>query len=165
MKTIIKTTSRHPAASINWLVKYAAAYVYRVAQQEQWSDRLDRYPVRITVTNTEHTYCGRSLGLRRYNGDQRAPGDMWAELQRCFLVRIGAASSFPCDSTYKRYKGMPEARLESWQEAVVGVTAHELAHTRYNYDNGHRKNAEIMCEYIEQDCVNEFRKHSAAGWA
>jgi len=162
MKTIIKTTSRHPAASINWLVKYAAAYVYRVAQQEQWSDRLDRYPVRITVANTRHAYCGRYFGLRRYNGDQRARGDKLAELQRCFLVRVGPASKYPCDSTYNRYKDMPEGRLESWQEAIVGVTAHELAHTRYNYDIGNRKDAEIMCEYIEQDCVNEFRKHGAA---
>lgn len=163
MKTIIRSTSRHPANAVNWLVKFAAAYVYRVAQREGWAHKLDAYPVQITVTNTKHAYCGRSLGVRRFPID---PRNIYAghEARRCFLVRVGAASRFPTNSTYARYKDMPEARLESWQEAVVGLTAHELTHTHYAYQTGDRKGDEINCELVEQDCVTEFRKHGCAGF-
>jgi hypothetical protein len=112
MKLIVKSTSRHPANAVNWLVKFAAAYVRTVAAREGWAEKLDAYPVQVTVTNTQHAYCGRSLGVRSFPIDPKNHPAGY-EKRRCFLVRVGAASRFPCDSTYGRYRDMPEARLES----------------------------------------------------
>jgi len=167
MKLIVNTTSQHPAFAVNWLVRFAANYVRTVATSEGWAHKLDAYPVQVNVTNTQHAYCGRSLGLRRiptnHVGSETSIFDRTGgETRRCFLVRVGAASRFPCNSTYARYQDMPEARLEDWQEAVVGLTAHELTHTHYAYQTGDRKGDELNCELVELDCIDLFRKSGRA---
>ena len=161
MKLIVNSTSRHPHNAVNWLVKFAAEYVRTVAAREGWLDKLEAYPVQVTVTNSQHAYCGRSLGVRRFPKDRR---NIYggSEARRCFLVRVGAASRFPTNSTYPRYTEMPEATLNDWQEAVVGLTAHELTHTHYNYATGDRKGDEFNCEMVEIDCVDLFRRSGRA---
>lgn len=156
----LTNTSRYPAHAVRWLATYALRYVRGVAEREGWREQLDRHPVALAVTNCRYTYRGRSLGVRSRTIDPKnTPAGSVTE--RRFLVRIGAPTSFPCDSTYSCYKDMPEARLNDWQEAVVGLCAHEFSHTRYTYAGGDRKGAEEACELIELDCVDAFRRDRA----
>jgi hypothetical protein len=152
MKPVITNTSRYPDRAVNWLVAFAYRQVHAVAVREGWLEKLTRYPIALRLTNSSHAYCGRSLGVRSRAKDRR---NIYAGSvsERCFLVRVGQPERFPCNSTYARFRDMPEARLECWQEAVVGLTAHELSHTQYSG----RREGEINCELVEQDAVAAFR--------
>jgi len=160
LNLIINNTSRYPEHAIRWLATYAARYVRGVAEREGWLERFNRYPLALRLTNCCGSYRGRSLGVRSRPVDPRNPYG-GSVTERCFLVRIGAPNRFPVNSTYNRYKDMPEATLNDWQEAVVGLTAHELSHTHYTYANGDRKGAEEACELIELDCMDAFRRDRA----
>ena len=150
MKLRLENTSRHPDHAVKWLVNYAARYVREEAVRCGWAGRFDARPIQVQVTNCSHSYRGRSLGVRWVGSDR----------VRCFLVRVGSPEQFPVNSKYARYNqdDMPDARLDNWQEAVVGLTAHELSHMQYDYSSGDRKSAEIACELTEVDCVERFRR-------
>lgn len=160
MKTFITNTSQHPDNAVRWLVKFAADEVYQVAQREGWADRFDNTPTLVRVTNTRHSYCGRYLGrymAHAINGFNRrlshfgvAPKDY----VRNILCRIGSAAKFPRPCTYPRYQDMPEMTVADWQEGLVMLAAHELAHTRYSGG----KEGEFNCELVAADAIDAFRK-------
>ncbi len=152
-KIIIKNTSRYPDAKVQALVKFAADYVESEAQRLGWRDKFLADPIQVNVQNTEHTYSG------VYKGIQRNAKTDWVYRRRC-IVRVGAPGAFPVNSKYRRYKAedMPDSTLNSWEECIVGVTAHELSHIHYTYASGDRKGAEQSAEWTELDCVEKFRK-------
>ncbi len=168
MKTLlIHNTSRHPADQVRWLAEYAYRYVRSEAVRNDWVDRFDRHPVALRVRNTQHAYSGVFQGtsyLHRIEGFSRGGLEYDGMVHTPVwdvVVRIGKATKFPVDSTYPRYKDMPEARLNDWQEAVVGLCTHEMAHIKYDYSAGKRKADEECCEWTEIDCVERFRKERA----
>jgi len=46
-------------------------------------------------------------------------------------------------------------RHRDWQEHLVGLVAHELWH---RWQPGHGKKAEIMCELVESDAIDTYRR-------
>lgn len=162
MKLYVINTSRHSERDVAWLVRFGYKHVRKVAEQEGWGDQFNSRPIALRVTHTWHGYCGRYLGSH-YASQIRGfayqkHGLLANDLVRNVLTRVGKASNFPCNSTYARFDNMPPARLESWEEAVVGLTAHELGHIHYNYSNGKRRAAEVACESIEAGCLEAFRR-------
>jgi len=45
--------------------------------------------------------------------------------------------------------------LADWKEHLVGLVAHELWH---RWQPGHGKKAEIMCELVESDAIDTYRR-------
>lgn len=70
-------------------------------------------------------------------------------------VFIGHLHEHPRDVTYPEFKDMPEVWVKDWKEHVVGLVAHELWH---RWQPGHGKKAEMMCELVESDAIDTYRK-------
>ncbi len=164
MKVFITNTSRHPATAVRWLVNFAAREVYAVAKREGWSDRFDNTPTLLRFTNTRHAYCGRYLGryrawaLKSKAFNPVAYGLDGSDYVRNILCRVGASDRFPASAVYPRYQQMPEYSVADWQEAVVMIAAHELAHTSYSGN----KDGEFNCELVAHDAVEAFRRERGA---
>lgn len=89
-----------------------------------WSCRELGLPVRevaaVQFTNTRHAYRGRAWSSGR------------------ILVRIGDGRHFPKKGKYPGRVNAPEYELADRLEALVHVTAHELAHLSQWHECGHR---------------------------
>lgn len=58
-------------------------------------------------------------------------------------------------TTYPKFKDMPVFWHKDWKEHLVGLTAHELWH---RWQPGTGKKAEMMCEMVESDAIDAYRK-------
>lgn len=70
-------------------------------------------------------------------------------------VFIGKLHTEPRQSVYPKYKDMPVFWHKDWKETLVGLTAHELWH---RWQPGWGKKAEIMCELVESDAIEAYRR-------
>lgn len=70
-------------------------------------------------------------------------------------VFIGTRHTDARKTVYPKYKDMPVFWHRDWQEHLVGIVAHELWH---RWQPGHGKKAEIMCELVESDAIDTYRK-------
>jgi hypothetical protein len=95
----LRVTLKQPFEEVRELVELAA-------------EGMDTRGLSIWVKNCSRAFVGRA----------------YREAAHC-VVRIGADRNFPIrDHTYPGLKTAPIYDIESWQEAVVVVTAHELRH-------------------------------------
>lgn len=70
-------------------------------------------------------------------------------------VHVGAKHTEPKRTTYPKFKDMPVFWIRDWKEHLVGLIAHELWH---RWQPGSGKNAEFMCELVESDAIDTYRK-------
>jgi len=73
----------------------------------------------------------------------------------CSRMFIGELHKEPHQTTYPKYKDMPVFWHKDWKEHLVGLAAHELWH---RWQPGHGKEAEIMCELVESDAIDTYRR-------
>lgn len=106
-------------------------------------------PIKVKLTNSSSSYCGRAHWMER-----DANGKRWARI----LVRVGTPSHFPLTNRYPRFTDMPEYEISSYREAIVGVTAHEIAHV---LGASGRKVGETLCELCLQDAIDLYRRDQA----
>lgn len=124
------TTSIYPKVAVECLLAVALR-------------TLEDYPIgdlTVRVTNTGRSYSGRAWRGRKH-----------------VLVKVGKPGHFPRKVCYPRFKdGMPEHEFQTWQEALVGVAAHEFMHLT---GRDGTKDGEMMCEFAAMDAVDYYRKH------
>jgi len=70
-------------------------------------------------------------------------------------VFMGKLHTEPRTCVYPRFKDMPVYWVRDWQEHLVGLIAHELWH---RWQPGSGKAAEHMCELVEWDAIDRWRK-------
>lgn len=70
-------------------------------------------------------------------------------------VFIGKLHTEPQKTCYPNFKDMPVFWHRDWKEHLVGLVAHELWH---RWQPGHGKKAEYVCELIESDAIDTYRK-------
>jgi hypothetical protein len=104
----LRITLAQPASEVATLVALAA-------------EGIDTEDLSVWVKNCSRAFAGRA----------------YFEARHC-VVRIGRPSQFPIlEHHYPRLKTAPRYDLNSWQEALVLVTAHELRHQQ-QFRNGWR---------------------------
>lgn len=108
---IVRNTSSYPTEEVKKLVAFAA---------KGFNDS----KVCINVKNNSRSYAGRAY--RGIPSVSNAPSSS----DYLVVVRIGKPDKFPCDDYYshKKYKRLTPFSMDTWQEALVTVTAHELTH-------------------------------------
>jgi len=154
----LRSTSNYPTAECFILCRTALEAVERGLLPHE---RLR--PIIVKLTRSAHSYCGRASWTERHTGIVRHPDThqrvkdtvYWERI----LVRIGPPSLFPRQAQYPLFKDMPEMEFRTYREAMVAVTAHEIAHT-LGYSG--RKSGEERCEYVALDALDYYRKHQAA---
>jgi hypothetical protein len=75
-------------------------------------------------------------------------------------LRIGAPDKFPATVQYPGLKTAPRYVMETWQEALVAVAAHEAHHHRVHHINHRRhaaRNREVRNGNVPQALVKEMR--------
>lgn len=70
-------------------------------------------------------------------------------------VFVGKLHTEAQRTTYPRFKDMPVFWHKDWKEHLVGLTAHELWH---RWQPGSGKKAETMCELVESDAIDAYRR-------
>jgi hypothetical protein len=120
----IDSTSKHALDQVRDLIRFAHRVVKcEYAGTPKAEDRLQA-PIALKVQNSSYTFSG-GAGIGR---------------GRVFM-RIGGTSAFPVLRKYRRYthrREFPCYLLESWQEALVMLAAHELTHvasSKWNHGN------------------------------
>lgn len=122
----LRITLAQPAAEVRTLVQLAA-------------QGIDTDGLSVWVKNCSRAFAGRA----------------YFESRHC-VVRIGQAFHFPIlGHRYPRLKTAPIYDLNSWQEALVLVTAHELRHQQ-QFLHGWRA-SEVDAEKWALDRLTEYR--------
>jgi hypothetical protein len=130
----LRITLSQPAAEVRALVELAA-------------EGIDTEGLSVWVKNCSRAFAGRA----------------YFEAQHC-VVRIGGSRHFPIRRHhYPRLKTAPVYDLNSWQEALVLVTAHELRHQQ-QYRHGWRR-SEVDAERWALDRLSAFRMVAAPNGA
>jgi hypothetical protein len=132
-------TSRYPAAVVRKLVAFARG-------EKRCGD------VAVNVKNSRYAFAGRCYA--RVPALSRRKGD------RLAVVRLGAPDRFPCSARYAKFATAPEYEFRDWQEALVGVAAHELAHAM-QFETGSPR-SEIEAEHAALRAVERFRAERAS---
>lgn len=156
-KLWLRSSSRYPVAECFILCRTALEAVEHGLLPHE---RLR--PIIVKLTNTYHGFCGRASWTERHTGVVRHPDThrrvkdavYWERV----LVRIGPLERFPRRAQYPIFKDMPEMEFRTYREAMVAVTAHEIAHT-LGYSG--RKSGEERCEYVALDALDHYRKNQA----
>lgn len=158
-KLYITNTSQYPDHEVDWLVKFAFKEVRDVAQRENWLDMFERNPISLRVTKCCDTWRGRYMNndySHQIHGfNRRAHGLDAMLVMRNVLCRIGTFIGAPKRWSYDwKWQDMPEMFVSDWQEVLVGLVAHELAHIKYSG----LKKGESGCDWVAVDAVEAFRK-------
>lgn len=135
----VTNTSRYSTAVVRKLVAFARG-------TERCGD------VAVNVKNSRYAFAGRCYA--RVPALSRRTGD------RLVVVRVGAPDRFPCSARYAKFTTAPEYEFRDWQEAVVGVAAHELAHAAQFETR--RPRSEIEAEHAALRAVERFRAERAS---
>lgn len=95
----------------------------------------------VTVKDHSRCYSGRAYGGWGYR----------------ILIRIGDSTHYPLESAGYgwKYKTAPKYSMETWQEAVVAVAAHEARHI-YQYEKK-KRHSEIDCERYALKTLERYR--------
>lgn len=154
-KLWLRSTSNYPTAECFILCRTALEAVERGLLPHE---RLR--PIIVKLTNTYHGFCGRASWTERHTGIVKNPDTRQRVKDAVYwervLVRVGAPERFPRKAQYSTFKDMPEMEYRTYREAMVAVTAHEMAHT-LGYSG--RRSGEERCEYVALDALDYYRKH------
>jgi hypothetical protein len=147
--------SRYPDAEVEALVRFGL-------------DEIDVTGTRLVavVTNTRRSNCwpsgavplsGEATYLRHggLSDDLRSRYLIGRRDSYLIVVRVGPPDAFPTE--HKRDGVFREWR--TWQEAVVGVTAHEGMHVQHMYDLAYmgRRGVEAKCDAFGMYVVRRYR--------
>jgi len=128
-----------PWAGMRPLVACAFRHIQKEAFRDLGSEFIRRcrlYTTELHLHKSKRSWYGRAAGHRSW-------------------VLIGPLHPEPRRSVYPKYKDMPTFWHMDWREHVVGLIAHELWH---RWQPGHGKPAELMCETVEQDAIDAYRR-------
>ena len=149
-------------------IKFAARYVVEVSRRkkEKWFMTMAMTPYVIHYDLKERgSYSG--MYRNRWRGEwlKNSRWLKWlkyvmiddARLYQFITCRVFRAP-YPVSGRYNNYftKDMPEYAIDSLEECLVALTAHELAHT--HYPGGYE--GEFNCELIASDAVTAWRKRN-----
>ena len=70
-------------------------------------------------------------------------------------VFVGTLHEDARETVYPDFKDMPVFWHKDWREHLVGIVAHELWH---RWQPGTGKAAEMVCELVEIDAIDAYRK-------
>jgi len=133
----IKNTSQYNIAELKRLAKYIKGV------------KTQRVDVLVTMARGNRAYQGWAHFLTWKKKDKRP----WYKI----TVRIGVPEKFPCFAgMHFKYKRYPIFTYENWQEAFVGVLAHELRHNQQFRLN--KKASEIDAGKFEYKSLLRYRE-------
>lgn len=132
----VKSTSQYPLEEIRGLVRIA-------------SKGINHKNMTLAIKNSRYAFRGRAYyGTWSLNGK-------WHK-NYC-VIAIGKASHFPIkNNKYRGLKTAPVYDLNSWQEAMVLVVAHELYHQRQFLRR--KRNSEVEAERWAVKRLEAYRK-------
>jgi len=144
-KTTLDVTYYENTVGIPWAeIRPLVASAFRHIQREGFRDHGDNFLRRMRLY-TPHLILGKGQN-----------GFWWG---RCTghvsRVYIGKLHTEAQKTTYPKFKDMPVFWHRDWKEHLVGLVAHELWH---RWQPGHGKPAEIMCELVESDAIDTYRR-------
>ena len=143
-KTELKVVYYERQVGVPWAVmRPLVACAFRHVQREGFKDLkvnfIDRNRNNVSLLYLHKSgrgWWGRNMGVRS-------------------RVFIGHLHTKPWQTTYPKFRDMPVFWHKDWKEHVVGLMAHELFH---RWQPGTGKNAEFMCEMVEWDAIDAYRK-------
>ena len=142
----IKNTSRYPDERVREILAFAARGIRDSG-------------VEVHVKNSSYIYAGT---FYQSAADLRDVSSSICNAAECLIVvRIGAPDNFPIRATYPGLKTAPEMEYRSWEEALVGVAAHEFCHLK-QYRRGKRY-SDVAAERWAKKCLEEFRAAGRRG--
>lgn len=145
-KTVLHVTYYEKQVGVPWkVIRPLVACAFRHVQREGFNDLMLNFVDRTQRNDTKlfihksgprRGWWGRNMGIRS-------------------RVFVGDLHKEPMLDTYDRFDDMPEYWVKDWREHLVGIIAHELWH---RWQPGSGKQAEIMCELVEIDAIDAYRK-------
>lgn len=151
--------TREITSIVRWVLRYLEVNQYR------------------TMVKIKHHTGGHAYQGRFYSNPHAAGGyiysnywDGWKEVRpnvprdmaHLIVARIGKPGAYPCMThVYKRKDGPEPWRVETWQEALVSIMAHEGFHLRQHKVSGARnagKYNEVDTEWAAYRLLQEWRK-------
>lgn len=104
----IMNASSRPDKEVKTLIHFASKRLRKILPKDKYSK------LEIRVTDIKDTYRGRAWGSRPYR----------------VLIRIGLDDKFPAKEVgYNwKYKTAPSYDMNTWQEALIIIAAHEFYH-------------------------------------
>lgn len=120
----ITNTSSYHDKEVKQLINFSARRLRRILPKEKYQ-RLE-----IRVTGTKDIYRGRAFNDRPYR----------------VIIRVGPREKFPAKNVGYgwKYKTAPAYDLNTWQEALVMVAAHEFYHI-IQYEKNYKR-SEVAAE-------------------
>jgi hypothetical protein len=128
-----------PWAELRPLIASAFRHVQKEAFRDHGSEFVRRsriWTTELYLHKSKRGWWGRNVGARS-------------------RVFIGKLHEDPQETRYPKFKDMPVFWHMDWREHLVGLVAHELWH---RWQPGHGKPAEMMCETVEQDAIDTYRR-------
>lgn len=142
-KTELHVTYCEQRVGVPWkTVRPLIACAFRHVQREGFNDLKhdfilrNRRPSELYISRSRRCWYGHQIGIRA-------------------TVFIGKLHEDARRTVYPKYRDMPEFWHKDWKEHLVGLTAHELWH---RWQPGTGKKAEIVCELVESDAIDAYRK-------
>jgi len=143
-KTVLIVTYYEDRVGVPWSeIRPLIASAFRHVQKEAFRDlgtefirRSHNWNTTLFLHKSSRGWWGRNVGSRS-------------------RVFIGPLHAEPRQTTYPKFKDMPVFWHMDWKEHLVGLVAHELWH---RWQPGHGKPAEMMCETVEQDAIDTYRR-------
>lgn len=133
----LRITSKHPKEEVEDLIRFAA-------------EPYDLRRVCVNVKNSQHAYRGRA-----YSRVPRAYSNAPRSAKRLVVIAIGNSERFPLTGPQYGGKKSPIIHYASWQEAMVGIAAHEFHHIR-QFQNKARC-VEAYCERASFEAIERYR--------
>lgn len=128
-----------PWAEVRPLVACAFRHVQREGFRDHREDflrRSQRWTPELILGKSTRGWWGRNCG----------------HISRVYVGKLHTEAQM---TTYPKFKDMPVFWHRDWKEHLVGLVAHELWH---RWQPGSGKKAEIMCELVESDAIDTYRK-------
>lgn len=143
-KTVLRVYYFEDRVGVPWAeIRPLVACAFRHVQKEAFRDhglnfvtRCERNTTDLYLHKSSRGWWGRNMGVR----------------SRVFIGKLHEDAQ---QTTYPKFKDMPVFWHKDWKEHLVGLVAHELWH---RWQPGHGKEAEIMCETVESDAIDTYRR-------
>lgn len=135
-----------PWAEIKPLIASAFRHVQKEAFRNHGAEFIQRcaaYPATLFIHKSSYGWWGRNMGSRS-------------------RVFVGPLHQEPKQTSYPKFKDMPVFWHADWKEHLVGLVAHELWH---RWQPGQGKHVETMCEVVEQDAIDAYRREHGRTFA
>jgi hypothetical protein len=134
----ITITAKYPKAEVRRLVVFAVKHV-----------GVDLKTVQINVKGSQYAYAGRA-----YGGIPSLSPAWGTGASYLVVIRIGTPDCFPI--TTAQSKRCPLITMNTWQEALLAVCAHELQHVVQFRDR--LAKSEVQREHVANAVLDLWRR-------